>query len=95
MYEYSLSQNHVALRLSRHFRGILQAVLRAEWFTRLFKSLFTLRLLAPDGHHCTLDQNGNHEIQSNVYSNDTDSHQPQTLSGSSRSQNFHTGLYCC
>lgn len=68
MYEYSLSQNHVTFKLCRHFRGILLAVLCDEWFTRLFKSVFTLRLLAPDGHHCTLDQNGNHQIQSNVYS---------------------------
>ncbi len=48
-----LSQNDVVFLLTRHFRGILLAVLSTEWFTLLFKSLFTLRLLAPDGYHCT------------------------------------------
>jgi len=56
--------NIVYLKIMLHFRGIL----RDERFTRLFKSVFTLRLLAPDGYHCTLDQNGNHQIPSNVYS---------------------------
>lgn len=65
---YSLSQNHVVFRHAKHFRGILLAVLGAEWFTQLFKSLFTLRLLAPDGYRCTWDQNGNHQIRSSVYS---------------------------
>lgn len=63
-----LSQNDVVFLLTRHFRGILLAVLSTEWFTLLFKSLFTLWLLAPDGYHCTWDQNGNHQIWSSLYS---------------------------
>ncbi len=53
--------------ISGHFRGIL-AVLSTEWCTLLFKSLFTLWLLAPDGYLCTWDQNGNHQIRSSLYS---------------------------
>ncbi len=95
-----LSQNDVVFLLTRHFRGILLAVLSTEWFTLLFKSLFTLRLLAPDGYHCTWDQNETTRYDLVCILTNRDSYPPQTLTGSSRSfhkiaQNFHTGLYCC